>query len=186
MCANIVGFVAFQEKQKSNKGAKHTLWRFKWLILSKSILTKFPHTVFRLPVEAKPVILEKSSIYCSQVLLYYSNCTVVWNNVLGHWQKKVRRSIICNKSKYSIGIHDILLRTLPMVPTFKIHKKHFTLADTINRTCSMQWVPCIPQFCSWGSRTLPQFSQLWLLSAQSFTGKERLTCTHLCHMRWDR
>ncbi|KAM3256973.1 hypothetical protein ACQJBY_049391 [Aegilops geniculata] len=41
----------------------------------------------------------------------------------------------------------------------------------------------------WGigkKRTLPQFSQLWLLSAQSFTGKERLTCTHLCHMHWDR
>ncbi|VAI17511.1 unnamed protein product [Triticum turgidum subsp. durum] len=41
----------------------------------------------------------------------------------------------------------------------------------------------------WGigkKRTLPQFSQLWLLSARSFTGKERLTCTHLCHMHWDR
>ncbi|VAH42775.1 unnamed protein product [Triticum turgidum subsp. durum] len=41
----------------------------------------------------------------------------------------------------------------------------------------------------WGigrKRTLPQFSRLWLLSAQSFTGKVRLACTHLCHMRWDR
>ena len=93
---NIVMFLYFQEEQNFNKGVKHTSWRFNWPILSNGILADLPHTVFCLPVEAKYVILEKSSIYCCQILLYNSDCPVVWNNVLGCRQKKV---MIINKKK---------------------------------------------------------------------------------------
>jgi hypothetical protein len=45
-------------------------------------------------VEAKHVILEKPSIYWCQILLHDSDCPVVWNNVLGCGQKKVKIIII--------------------------------------------------------------------------------------------
>ncbi|KAG2642828.1 hypothetical protein PVAP13_2KG217140 [Panicum virgatum] len=56
----------------------------------------------------------------------------------------------------------------------------------INRICSMPWAPCMPRLFSWEYRILVQFSQLYQLSGQSFTGKGQLTCTRLCHMHWDR
>ena len=188
---NIVMFLYFQEEQNFNKGVKHTSWRFNWPILSNGILADLPHTVFCLPVEAKYVILEKSSVYCCQILLYNSDRPVVWNNVLGCRQKKV---MIINKKK---GSRELWMSNFlqfyrgylwsPFVTNLHaVDWSYCTLAGIINRICSMPWAPCMPRLFSWEYRILVQFSQLYQLSGQSFTGKGQLTCTHLCHMHWDR
>ena len=145
--------------------------------------------MFRLPVEAKYVILEKPSIYCCQILLHNSDCPVVWNNVLGCRQKKV---MIINKNEvekckcqisYGYRGHPWSPFTTNLQFTGDIIS---TLAGIVNRTCSMPWVPCMPRLFSWEYRILVQFSQLYQLSEQSFTGKGRLICTRHCHMPWDR
>uniref|UniRef100_A0A0D9XCM5 ABC transporter domain-containing protein n=1 Tax=Leersia perrieri TaxID=77586 RepID=A0A0D9XCM5_9ORYZ len=78
------------EEQNFDKGVKQTSRRFKRLIVPNSIFTTLSYTMFGLPLEATSIILEKSYVYCHEVLLYRCKCIVVWNNVLGYWPKKAQ------------------------------------------------------------------------------------------------
>lgn len=62
----------------------------------------------------------------------------------------------------------------------------FILSETLGRTCSILWDPCMQQFFSLEFRMVKPCNRLWTLSEQFSTEKRQLACTLLFPMLMHR